>query len=188
MSDTALLIIDLQNDYFPGGSMELEGADAAAGRAAAALAAFRAKGLPVFHIRHLSVRPGATFFIPGTRGAEIHAGVRPAQGEAVIEKNFPNSFRATDLKQRLEAAGVKHLVVAGMMTHMCVDATVRQAADLGYRVTLMADACATRAQSYGGESVPAKQVHTAFLAALNGLYAKVQPAADAIQTLQGEKS
>jgi nicotinamidase-related amidase len=74
-----------------------------------------------------------------------------------------------------------------MMTHMCVDATVRQAADLGYRVTLMADACATRAQSYGGESVPAKQVHTAFLAALNGLYAKVQPAADAIQTLQGEK-
>jgi nicotinamidase-related amidase len=187
MSDTALLIIDLQNDYFPRGAMELEGAEAACKRAAEALAAFRAKGLPVFHVQHLSVRPGATFFLPGTKGAEIHGGVRPAASEAVVQKNFPNSFRNTDLQQRLEAAGVKHLVVAGMMTSMCVDATVRQAADLGYRVTLMADACATRTLSYGGESVPAKQVHAAFLAALNGLYAKVLPAAEAIQTLQGDK-
>jgi nicotinamidase-related amidase len=187
MSDTALVIIDLQNDYFPGGAMELEGADAACGHAAAALAEFRGRGLPVFHVQHLSVRPGATFFLPGTRGAEIHAGVRPAAREAVVVKNFPNSFRGTDLQKRLDAAGVKHLVVAGMMTHMCVDASVRQAADLGYRVTLLADACATRAQSYGGESVPAKQVHTAFLAALNGLYAKVVPAADAMQALQGGK-
>jgi nicotinamidase-related amidase len=187
MSDTALLIIDLQNDYFPGGAMELEGADAACQRAAEALAAFRSAKLPVFHVQHLSVRPGATFFIPDTKGAEIHAGVTPAQGEALVQKNFPNSFRQTDLKQRLDAAGVKHLVVAGMMTHMCVDATVRQAADLGYRVTLMGDACATRALKHGGESVPAKQVHAAFLAALSGLYAKVIPAAEAIQTLQGDK-
>lgn len=187
MSDTALLIIDLQNDYFPGGAMELEGADAACGRAGEALATFRAKKLPVFHVQHLSVRPGATFFIPNTKGAEIHAGVQPAKGEAVVQKNFPNSFRQTDLKQRLDAAGVKHLVVAGMMTHMCVDATVRQAADLGYRVTLMGDACATRALKHGAESVPAKQVHAAFLAALSGLYAKVVPASEAIQTLQGDK-
>jgi nicotinamidase-related amidase len=187
MSDTALLIIDLQNDYFPGGAMELEGADAACKRAAEALAAFRAKKLPVFHVQHLSVRPGASFFIPNTKGAGIHAGVAPAPGEAVVQKNFPNSFRQTDLKQRLDAAGVKHLVVAGMMTHMCVDATVRQAADLGYRVTLMGDACATRALKHGDESVPAKQVHAAFLAALAGLYAKVVPVAEAIQTLQGDK-
>jgi len=188
MSDTALLIVDLQNDYFPGGSMELEGAEAACARAGEALAAFRERGWPVVHVRHLSVRPGATFFVPGTPGAEIHAGVRPAQGEAVVEKNFPNSFRNTDLAGRLEALGAKHLVVAGMMTHMCVDATVRQAADLGYRVTLLADACATREQSYGGERVPAKQVHAAFLAALNGLYAKVVPAAEAIGTMKGDKS
>jgi len=175
MSDTALLIIDIQNDYFPGGAMELEGAEAAGARAGAALAAFRAKKLPVFHVRHLSVRPGATFFIPGTPGAEIHSGVAPAAGEPVIEKNFPNSFRATGLKERLDKAGVKHLVVAGMMTQMCVDSSVRQAADLGYKVTLLADACATRAQSFGGESVPAPQVQRAFLAALNGLFAKVQP-------------
>ena len=175
MADQALVIIDIQNDYFPGGKMELEGADAAASNAARAIQQFRSKRLPIVHVRHLSTRPGATFFIPGTAGAEIHERVRPSSGERVIEKNFPNSFRATDLEQVLKAAGVKELVIAGMMTHMCVDASVRQAADLGYKVTLLGDACATRAQSFGGESVAAKQVHAAFLAALNGFYAKVIP-------------
>jgi len=173
MPDTALVVIDIQNDYFPGGAMELEGADAAGAKAGIAIKSFREKKLPVIHVRHLSVRPGATFFLPGTRGAEIHASVQPAAGETVVEKNFPNSFRNTGLKDLLEIQGVKNLVIAGMMTHMCVDASVRHAADLGYKVTLLADACATRAQSYGGETVPARQVHAAFLAALNGFYAKV---------------
>jgi nicotinamidase-related amidase len=171
--DTALLIIDIQNDYFPGGRMELEGSDAAAQKAGKVLEKFRRDGLPVFHVRHLSTRPGSTFFLPGTPGAEIHSAVSPKAGETVVEKNFPNSFRNTDLGEKLEAHGVKNLVVAGMMTHMCVDASVRQAADLGYKVTLLADACATRAQAFGGENVPARQVHAAFLASLNGFYAKV---------------
>jgi nicotinamidase-related amidase len=147
MPDTALVVIDIQNDYFPGGAMELEGADAAASKAAAALARFRKDGQPAFHVKHLSVRPGATFFLPGTRGAEIHASVAP-RGEPVLEKNFPNSFRNTELKAMLEKEGIKNLVIAG-------------------------DACATRAQTYAGETVPARQVHAAFLAALNGFYAKV---------------
>ena len=172
MPDTALLIIDIQNDYFPGGAMELEGAEAAGRKASSALKFFRDKGLPVIHVRHLSTRPGSTFFLPGTKGAEIHASVLP-QSETVVEKNFPNSFRSTGLKEILEKEQIRNLVVAGMMTHMCVDATVRHAADLGYKVTLLGDACATRAQTYGGESVPARQVHAAFLAALNGFYAKV---------------
>jgi nicotinamidase-related amidase len=173
MPDSALLIIDIQNDYFPGGAMQLEGAEAAGAKAGAAIKKFRDKGLPVVHIRHLSVRPGATFFLPGTRGVEIHSSVQPASGETVIEKNFPNAFRNTGLKQLLEQQNIKNLVVAGMMTHMCVDASVRHAADLGYKITLLGDACATRAQTYGGERVPARQVHAAFLAALNGFYAKV---------------
>jgi len=175
MADTALVIIDIQNDYFPGGAMELEGAEAAGQNAAAAIRTFRARGLPVIHVRHLSVRPGSTFFIPGTKGADIHALVRPQGGETVIEKNFPNSFRSTALKEILDQQQIKNLALAGMMTHMCVDATVRHAADLGYRITLLGDACATRAQSFGGETVPARQVHAAFLAALNGFYAKVIP-------------
>ncbi|OGA74781.1 MAG: isochorismatase [Betaproteobacteria bacterium RIFCSPLOWO2_12_FULL_65_14] len=173
MPDTALLIIDLQNDYFPGGAMELEGAEAAGANAGEALRRFRQRNLPVIHVRHLSVRPGATFFVPGTRGAEIHPVVQPLPGETVLEKNFPNSWRQTALEKILKDAGVRSLVVAGMMTHMCVDASVRQAADLGYKVTLLGDACATRAQTFEGENVPARQVHAAFLAALNGFYAKV---------------
>ena len=175
MPDTALLVIDIQNDYFPGGAMELEGADAAGAKAAEAIRSFREKNLPVVHVRHLSVRPGSTFFLPGTKGAEVHSLVTPKAGETVVEKNFPNSFRNTNLQQVLEQQGIKNLVVAGMMTHMCVDASVRHAADLGYKITLLGDACATRAQSYAGEKVPAKQVHAAFLAALNGFYAKVIP-------------
>ncbi|OGA72677.1 MAG: isochorismatase [Betaproteobacteria bacterium RIFCSPLOWO2_12_FULL_67_28] len=183
MSGTALLLIDLQNDYFPGGRMALEGSPGAVAKAAAALAAFRARGLPVLHVRHLSVRPGATFFLPGTEGAEIHASVAPRAGEPVVEKNFPNGFRGTDLKARLERAGVQHLVVAGMMTHQCVDASVRQANDHGYRVTLLADACATRAQKFGDETVPARHVHAAFLAALEGAYAKVVATDEFLKTL-----
>jgi nicotinamidase-related amidase len=79
--------------------------------------------------------------------------VKPSGEELVIEKNFPNSFRNTALKEALERLQATNLVVAGMMTHMCIDASVRHAADLGYKITLLADACATRAQSYGGETV-----------------------------------
>jgi nicotinamidase-related amidase len=178
MPERSLVIIDIQNFYFPGGAMELEGADAAASNASRVLGRMREQGVPVIHVRHLSTRPGSTFFIPGTAGAEIHAAVKPQAGEKVIEKNFPNSFRGTELERALKDAGAKELVVAGMMTHMCVDASVRQAADLGYQVTLLGDACATRAQSFGGETVPARQVQAAFLAALNGFYAKVIPTHD----------
>jgi nicotinamidase-related amidase len=173
MADTALVIIDIQNDYFAGGAMQLEGAEAAAQNASRVLQTIRERGGQVIHVRHTSIRPGATFFLPGTKGAEIHPAVAPLGGEAVVEKNFPNAFRDTNLEKQLRGLGVRQLVVAGMMTHMCVDASVRHAVDLGFKVTLLGDACATRAQSFGGESVPARQVHTAFLAALNGFYAKV---------------
>ncbi|XXF79672.1 cysteine hydrolase family protein [Myxococcaceae bacterium GXIMD 01537] len=177
LENTALLIIDIQNDYFPGGRFELDGADAAASQARAALNLFRERGLPVIHVRHESVQPGAVFFLPGTSGAEIHSSVAPRTGEAVVLKHFPNSFRETDLHERLRALGVKHLVVVGMMTHMCVDAGVRAAADLGYSVTVLPDACATRNLEFNGQTVPAPQVHAAFLAALGFGYARILPTA-----------
>ena len=141
---TALVLVDIQNDYFPGGTMSLENMDAAAANAARLLAAFRERRLPIVHVRHLSVRPGATFFVPGTAGAEIHPAVAPRAGEAVVEKNFPNAFRATDLEPRLRAAGVDHVVIAGAMSHMCIDATTRAAFDHGFKCTVAEDACATR--------------------------------------------
>jgi nicotinamidase-related amidase len=172
---TALLIIDIQNDYFPGGTMELAGAAAAAANAARLLKSFRERGLPVFHVQHLATRPNATFFLPNTRGAEIHEAVQPAAGESVTVKHFPNCFRETNLLEALRAKQVTKLVVAGMMTHMCVDTTVRAAADLGFSCQLAADACATRDLVFNGEKVEAKNVQLAYLAGLNGLFAAVLP-------------
>jgi nicotinamidase-related amidase len=173
---SALLIIDIQNDYFPGGAMALVGPEAAAANAAKLLAAFRAKKLPVFHAQHLSVRPGATFFIPGTPGAEIHESVKPLAGETVFQKNFPNCFRDTRLLEQLRAKDIKQLTIAGMMTHMCVDTTTRAAADLGFACSLAHDACATKELAFNGVKLPAEQVQLAYMAGLNGLFAKVLPA------------
>jgi nicotinamidase-related amidase len=170
----ALLIVDIQNDYFPGGKMELEGTEAASLRAAELLAAFRERRLPVFHMQHISTRPGATFFLPDTDGAKIHTSVAPVEHETVIQKNFPNSFRGTALHERLQQAGIDELVIAGMMTHMCIDATTRAAADLGFRCLLAHDACATRALSFGATKIPAEHVHGSFLSALGAAYATVQ--------------
>jgi nicotinamidase-related amidase len=176
----ALVLIDLQNDYFPGGRMELAGADAAVAQAAALLAAFRRRQLPVIHIQHLSTRAGATFFLPGTEGAEIHAAVRPEAGERVIVKHFPNAFRETQLQAALKELGVTQIVFAGMMTHMCVDTTVRAAADLGFQCQLAHDACATRNLQFADRQVAAADVQAAYLAALNGSFASVRPAAELI--------
>ena len=179
----ALLIVDIQNDYFPGGRMELAGSAQAGQRAKALLEAFRAHALPVIHVQHVSTRAGASFFLPETEGVKINDAVQPAPGETVVVKHFPNAFRETALAAELESRGIRELTIAGMMTHMCVDATTRAAADAGYTVTLAHDACATRDQAFGGVAVPAAQVHAAFLAALNGAYAKVLSAEDAARAL-----
>ena len=173
----ALIIIDLQNDYFPGGKMELDGSPEASLQAAILLETFRTKGLPLVHVQHVSNRPGAGLFLPDTEGVKIHATVAPRAGETVLQKNFPNSFRGTHLLEHLRALGADQLIIAGMMTHMCVDATTRAAFDLGFTCNLAHDACATRALAFGDVRVPAAQVHAAFVAALAGLYAKVQGAA-----------
>jgi nicotinamidase-related amidase len=179
--DTALLVIDIQNDYFPGGSNPLYGADKAASKAADVIGFFRGKGRPVVYIQHLAARPDATFFAPGTRGAEIAPAVRPRDGEKIVVKHFPNSFRETDLDAHLKSLGVKKIVVCGMMTHMCVDATVRAAKDIGYGVTVIGDACATRDLAIWGRSVAAGEVHRSFLAALSYFYADVVTADEYIE-------
>jgi nicotinamidase-related amidase len=171
--ETALLIIDVQKDYFPGGRMELEGGEAAAGQIAGLLAHFRKSGLPVVHVQHVSVRPGATFFLPGTPGMEFHELVKPLQGEAVVIKNWPNSFMRTALEALLKNLGVRRIVVAGMMTHMCVDSTVRAAFDLGFECIVAADCCATKPLRIFDQEVPAAEVQRSFLAALNGIFARV---------------
>lgn len=181
--NTALLLIDIQDDYFPGGAMELAGSREAGEQAAALLAAFRDKARQVIHVQHVSTRAGATFFLPDTPGVEIHPCVAPQAGETVIRKHFPNSFRETTLLDQLRSRQITDLVIAGMMTHMCVDTTVRAAFDLGFACRLAHDACATRSLVFGGSTVAAADVQTAFVASLNGLFAKVQSAAELCATL-----
>jgi nicotinamidase-related amidase len=174
----ALLVIDIQRDYFPGGAYPLVGPAAAAEAAARVLGAFRASGEPVIHLQHVWDAPEATFMRPGTEGVEIHPDVLPEQGELVIQKAEPNAFLATGLEEHLRSQGTDELVVVGMMTSMCVDATVRAGSDLGFEVTLVHDACAAPDLSFGETDVAGAQVHAAFIAALGDGYAKVIGAGD----------
>jgi nicotinamidase-related amidase len=169
----ALLLVDIQNDYFPGGRMDLAGMEAAAAQARGLLTAFRQRQWPTYHIQHVSLREGAPFFLPKTSGVEFHVSIAPRPGETVIEKHFPNSFRETGLKEILEAAGIAELVICGAMSHMCIDATTRAAADLGFTCTVIHDACATRDLEFREEVIPASLVHGAFMAALAPLFARV---------------
>jgi nicotinamidase-related amidase len=168
-----LLIVDIQNDYFPGGAYPLVEPERAAAAARRALEAFRAAGDPVVHVQHVWDEPDAEFMRPGTTGVEIHPDVTPAAGETVITKESPNAFLGTALEEHLRSIGAEQLVVCGMMTSMCVDATARAASDLSFAVTVLEDACAAPDLEFGGVSVPAAQVGAAFLAALADSYGEV---------------
>ncbi len=170
---TALIMIDIQNDYFSGGCLPLVEMEPAADRVAAVLERFRAAARPLFHVQHVSVRTDATFFRPGTDGVALNARVAPQVEEPIVTKHFPNAFRDTKLDQALKAASVTDLVICGAMSHMCIDASTRAAFDLGYACTVLSDACATRDLMFEGETIPAAHVHAAFMSALQVPYARV---------------
>lgn len=169
----ALLIIDIQNDYFEGGAAPLIGPEKASLKAKQVLESFREQNSPIIHIQHLANREGSVFFIPNTLGAEIHKNVSPLKNEKVIIKHLPNSFIETELQTYLQELGITDLVICGMMTSMCVDATTRAAKDLGYNCTVIGDACAAPNLEINGSKIAAKDVHNAFLAGLAYYYANV---------------
>lgn len=172
MSKRAIVVVDLQNEYWPEGGFPLENISAAAANAARVIAHGRAVGDLVVNVRH-EMPTGAPIFVTGSNGAKIHSSVTPAEGETVITKNFPNSFRETKLKELLDDKGIEEVVVVGAMSHMCVDATVREANDFGYRTITVHDACATRDLDFDGTIVPAANVHAALMAALAFAYGEV---------------
>ena len=173
MKTSGLIVVDLQNEYLPTGKLPLTGIEAAAANAARVIAYARQQGMPVFHIRHEFANNEAPVFVPGTDGVNIQASVAPASGEPVIVKNHINAFRETDLKQQLDARGVEEVIVVGAMSHMCIDAVVRAAADMGYAVTVLHDACATLDLEFNGVTVPAAQAHAAAMAAFAFAYGSV---------------
>jgi nicotinamidase-related amidase len=182
---TALLLIDIQKDYFPGGRMELVNPLDAAGNAYELLQCFREHHQSHVHIQHVALSPTATFFISGTDGTDIHDSVAHFVGEPLVIKHYPNSFRETNLLDLLKSWGTERVIITGMMTHMCVDATARAAADFGFQVIVAEDACATRDLKYGDTVIPAEHVHKAFLAALKS-YGQVMTTDQVIAHLAAE--
>jgi len=170
----ALIIIDIQNNYFENGSMPLVGSIEASVNARKILDQFRMDSLPIIHVQHIAIRSAGAKLQTPNNGAEIHENVKPALNEKVIVKHYPNSFRETELLEYLKDKNITDLVICGMMTHMCVDATVRAAKDLGFNCTVIGDACATRDLKINNEVVKAAEVHKSFLAAFSGFYATVK--------------
>lgn len=168
----ALLIIDVQNDYFPGGKNELFEADKALEVIKKLIAKFRGNDEPIYYIQHISA-PTAKFFVPGSQGCEIHEAIKPRENDKVIVKHRPSSFLGTNLQEELQKDGTTELVVCGMMTHMCVDTTVRAAQDYNYKVTLISDGCATKDLERNGNTIPASVVQETYLASLQGMFATV---------------
>lgn len=179
----ALIIIDVQNDYFEHGAMPLVNAERVSENAKRILEQFRRENLLVIHIQHIANKSGATFFIPKTKGVEIHENVAPITDEKVIIKHFPNSFKETGLLEYLQSKDITDLVICGMMTHMCVDATTRAAKDFGFNCIVIGDACATRDLEINRHKVKAADVQSSFLSALNHYYSTVKTT---VQYLEGE--
>jgi nicotinamidase-related amidase len=183
---TALLVIDIQKDYFPGGKFELVNPLAAAKNAYMILQCFREHKGHHVHIQHISLEPDADFFVKGSEGSDIHDSVAHFVGEPIVYKHEPNSFLNTNLLEMLQGWGVERVVITGMMSHMCVDATARAAADFGFKVIVAEDACATRDLKFGDTVIPAKQVHGAYMAALEW-YGQVMKSDEVIALLAAER-
>lgn len=166
----ALLIIDVQNDYFPGGANPQHRALEAEAVIQKWIADSRKVGRPIIYMQHFN-GPEDSFFRPGTEGAEISPRIAPTPQDKVIVKYAPNSFLSTELDAYLKALGAEKLIVCGMMTHMCVDTTVRSAMDHGYTVDLIAEGCATRDLTLGDVTIPAETVQETYLASLSGVFA-----------------
>lgn len=175
--DATLVIIDAQREYADGG-LPLAGVAAAIAEAAQVLAATRRHAAPIIHVVHHSP-PGSGLFDASAPFAEIVPELTPRADEAVVAKKLPNAFAGTDLAERLRATGRSEIILLGFMTHMCISATARAALDLGFKVTIVAAATATRAlpDALGGPAIAAEIVQKTALAELADRFATI--AADA---------
>jgi len=169
----ALLIIDVQNDYFAGGKSELCNPLEVLKNIEKVLQHFRNQALTVIHVQHISAHVGATFFLPDTEGVLIHKNLTPNENEYLVVKHTPNSFSETNLLNIIKDNSITEIVICGMMSHMCIDTTTRACADYGIKATLIDDACTTKSLSWRGKTIPGEMVHDVFMASLNGIFANV---------------
>ena len=166
----ALILIDIQNMYFTEGTYKLHKPEEAAEKAAKILEKFRKEGKPVIHVRHM-------FKVDGLENGgyllEFNEAVKPKENEIIVSKNYPSSFLKTNLKEVLDKLEIGKLTIVGMMTHMCIDTTVRAAQDYAYDVTVVHDACTTKDLMFNDKKIDAETVHKSIMASINGMFAKV---------------
>ena len=171
LKDSALILIDIQNTYRKG-VMQLTNVEPAILEAQKLLKMARVLKVPVIHIQH-NAGVGSPYDVTAEIGA-IATEVAPIAGEKVIVKNYPNAFIQTILDAELKALGVQNIVLAGFMTHMCVNSTAHGAFNLGYAPTIVASATATRPLlSTNGKVLSAEEVHLGALASTRDLYGVV---------------
>ena len=182
---TALLVIDIQKDHFPGGKHPLVKPLEAAQKAYMLLQCFREHGAYHVHVQHISKGPDAAYFISGDRGTDIHDAAAHFEGEPIVYKHQPNAFLNTNLFKMLKDNDIERVVIAGMMTHLDINATTRAAADLGFQVIVAEDACATCDLKSGNTIIPADQVQKTFLAAFKA-YGKVMKSEEILALLAAE--
>ncbi|NOX15649.1 MAG: cysteine hydrolase [Epsilonproteobacteria bacterium] len=168
----ALIVIDLQNDYFCGGNMELVNTKLALDNANILIKFARNKNYKIYFIQHFSTKKGATFFVPNTDGIKLHKDL-DTKDDLIIKKNYPNSFRDTILQAELQKEQIEDLIICGAMTHMCIDTTVRAGFDLGYNITLIEDACASKDLEFQNYTIKSKDVHYGFISALGSVFCKI---------------
>lgn len=186
MKNTALLIVDLQNDYFPdfdGAKWPLENTKEVFSNTLTLLEKFREEKRPIIYIKHESLSDDAPFFIPNSKGVEIYDKLKPYKNEKVIIKNNINSFKNTDLKDTLDRLKIEKLFICGAMSHMCIDAITRASKDYEYECFVAFDACSTLPLEFNGRTVSSLDVHTSFMAALDFAYAKVDSSKNLMKLL-----
>ncbi|WP_195935872.1 cysteine hydrolase family protein [Lactococcus lactis] len=162
----ALLIIDIQNDYFEGGKNELYEPEKALLKVNQLEEKFLSEQKNIIYIQHIKDQINADFFEVGTIGSELHPNLKVQEDSIIIEKHFPNSFLNTSLEETLKKLSIDQLVICGMMTQMCVDSTTRAAKELGFQPILIADGTATKDLIFEDEKVLAENVQLSFLSAL----------------------
>jgi nicotinamidase-related amidase len=174
---SALIVIDFQMEYFAGGRLVIPDGMAAMANAKRLIAFADAHGMLVIHVQHLGPAGGPLFAADSGKAA-FHSDIAPGAQHVTIQKTTSSSFASTDLHHRLQARKIKTLIICGLMTHMCVSTTARDARPLGYQVLVAGDACATRdIAAWDGGVVDHATLHRAALTEVSDSFAEVLPAA-----------
>jgi nicotinamidase-related amidase len=186
MENTALILIDLQNDYFEsfeGAKWQLNNTEKAASNALRILTKFREKNMKIIHVRHEFSVENPPFFGPNTQGSKIHDTLTPKENEAQVLKHNVNAFKDTNLKEILNDSNITNVIIVGAMSYMCIDAVTRAASDFGYNCFVSHDACTTSNIEFNGIKIEAPIAHAAFMSALQFAYAKVETTDEILKLL-----